>query len=125
MQDLIRLQQGIDTLSDNEFLKLIETFGKHKFGLILFKYFHDKLQRIEKYQDIDNGLSTVNTINNMIADIVTCRESDSSTTHYQISKQKRLKLDELPSAIISHISSFINFTNILNFEKCNRSIFVA
>ncbi len=73
MQDLIRMQENLDALSDSEFFQVIKTFDRHKFGGILFAYFYEKFKRIEEYQQINDELSTLNEINNIIADVITSR----------------------------------------------------
>eukprot|EP01084_Bolivina_argentea_P293844 505486_1 len=136
MEDLIRLRSGFEKLSDTEIVHLVKSFGKNNFASILFKYFLNELQSIDKCDDIDNKLSRVHQLNKIIGDTIRSREEHNdqeSNEQQQINEQqpnkmsrvKMLKLDQLPDVILSHVSSFFKLENLLNFEKSNRSIFIA
>eukprot|EP01084_Bolivina_argentea_P275587 470032_1 len=52
-------------------------------------------------------------------EIIRSRETQNDTN------EPHTNMDTLPNVLISSISSFLTFTDILNLEKCNRSIFIG
>eukprot|EP01083_Nonionella_stella_P150942 481629_1 len=125
MDQLIRYSQNAVDLDDKEFMKLTRDIGRDRLQNLMFNGLHNELQR--------NLLTNLKEINEMISKIQESRIENAVEPEFDDDKDMKpdenqsqpIHLADLASVIISEISSYLQFTDVLHFEKCNRSIFIG
>ena len=123
MDQLLRLNTSFDTLSNQEFKGFMDTIDKKTLTLFVFNHFQFQLKKATILEINNRILPEIQKLNNQIADIIRSREDESQDV--EGAPFEATKFDGLPSSIISHISSFMNFDGLIKFEKCNKHIFIA
>eukprot|EP01084_Bolivina_argentea_P262541 444013_1 len=133
MEQLIIFRKGIDTLDSIEFDNCIRlfltqcgaSFCRDTQVNIVFKLL---------YQDLnENKMKNVNTMNDIIKTITSSRciksneniDEDINNNTNSDEEYRNMKLDQLPEVIFHEISSYLHFSEALNFEKLNRTIFIG
>eukprot|EP01084_Bolivina_argentea_P272047 463093_1 len=121
METLLQFKTRMDQLDQIEFIDLIKTCDmKELISCSLFQYFHNKLNSTKSLKEIQNTIiPQIQKINDNMFAIITRREDECVT------ESAALNLNELPAVMISSISSFLPFSDVLNLEKCNKSIFIG
>eukprot|EP01084_Bolivina_argentea_P262820 444612_1 len=120
MDELFNLTAQLNTLSDIEFITFMKTFDKPTFISILFKYFQGQLQLCNHWQQIETEIiPNIKKINGAAAEIIQSREEKEN------SSEKQFKVDLLPPPLISLISSWLDLQTTLQFEVCNKAIFIG
>ncbi len=123
MQKLILFRQQIESLNDEELNQCITSFGRNKIESLLFKGLFEEL--------IFNKMDSLNKMNGIISQIKQCRKpkttnnNNNNNNNDDDSVQISIKLNELPNVMISEISSFLQFSDQLQFEQANRAIFIG
>eukprot|EP01084_Bolivina_argentea_P288306 494809_1 len=119
MEVLLQLTSDIKMLTDDEFQLFVQSFDRDSFTQIIFAYFNHEIkscQDIEKYNN--QIIPSIEKTSDRIVEIIRSREKAEQAGSF-------VKLDKLPNAMISKISSFLDFDSTLDFEQCNKSIFIG
>eukprot|EP01084_Bolivina_argentea_P069788 126913_1 len=124
MEHLIQLQSSIATLTNDELVSLIQSFGREYLTTILYNHFYHSFNKSQSQSEFHNTISNIRTINDKISEIISLRKSNSIENELELELQP-LQIDELPLIMISKISSFLQFNDLKSFELCNRSIFIG
>eukprot|EP01083_Nonionella_stella_P074677 202647_1 len=134
MEELIRFRSQIDLLSDQEFITFSKSFGRQFVCNLLFEYFLKQLINTKNYQQWQQDvLPHIRTKTCLIQKIIDSRDrhvhdkaaSNNSLQEIPEKEPNQLDLDDLPTIMISHISSFLNLEDTLRFEKANRHAFIG
>eukprot|EP01084_Bolivina_argentea_P156073 271979_1 len=128
MEHLIQLKSGVETLSTDEFIELVQSFGKDYFTTILFDHFNHYFTNSQSQREFNNTISNIRAFNKEISNIVSSRTPNAIMNAQEQElglKLKPIQIDEIPSVIISQISSYLLFDDLKSFEMCNRSIFTG
>eukprot|EP01084_Bolivina_argentea_P069789 126915_1 len=128
MENLVKLMNGIELLTNNEFIDFIQLFGKDYFATLLFNHFYDNFTHSESQSVFNDTITEIKTFNDHIMHVISLRTTNPIETEHnkqQESELQPIQMDELPSVMISKISSFIQFEDLKSFELCNRSIFIG
>eukprot|EP01084_Bolivina_argentea_P043109 79445_1 len=113
MDALITYQEGMDSLSDNEYLQCINMIGRKAMSQTMFNGLYQQMH--------NNKMSTISRISGIIKQIKDMREDNNDVMH----SHEKTQIDDIPSALLSEISSFLSFNDKIQFEQCNRSLFIG
>ncbi len=103
-------------LRNNEFITLVESFGKDYVTTFLFNHFYHCLTNLQEFNNLILNIISLRTPNAI-------KEGTEQEPELK-SEPEPIQLNEFPSVIISKISSYLLFKNLKSFETCNRSIFM-
>eukprot|EP01084_Bolivina_argentea_P129854 229307_1 len=142
MEQLVLFRKRIDSLNTEEYQQCIKSFleqcttsfDRHSILKILFNTLHEEIN--------NNKINNVNKMNDIITEIIASRNiyavtkeeddfnheiiNNNNLNALEIDNKKIcLKLCDIPSDLLFNISSYLTFKEILQFETCNRSIFIG
>ena len=126
MEHLLTLKSGLDELTKDECINIVACFKKKSIAKMLFQYFHLRLNQAASVSDLnDNIISKMHELNANITTIIASRENQIEQKSLEEYDDERNNLNFLPSLTIAAISSFLAFGDVINLEKCSKSIFIA
>ena len=130
MEHLLKFKTGIDSLNDKEMKKVINSLSRQYLTDLLFKYFHSQLKNGESFGHLNNMIiPEMQTFHNKISQQIQARKCESKQgddiDDDLEQEMEPIHFDEIPSVIISAISSFMEFDQLLNLEKCSKVIFIG
>eukprot|EP01084_Bolivina_argentea_P101921 182656_1 len=119
METVLQVTNQLEMLTDIEFATFINTYGRQRITNLIFEHYHNQLTQIEAINDLKHSfVPEVNKLNDQIRQIIRSRKNKPK-------QPQQYKLDTICNEMISYISSYLDLPNILNFEKCSRSIFIG
>ena len=130
MEHLLRFKTGIDSLNGREMKKVINSLSRQYLTFILFNHFHSKIINAESFGHLNNMIvPEIQAFNNKISKQIQARKSkpkqgDDIDDDLE-QEMEPIHFDEIPPVIISNISSFMQFKDLLNLEKCSKVIFLG
>ena len=119
MEKLILLRQGTRRLNDHEFKSLLTNIGRDKVTTLLFKQLLHQFNTNQSEEDIDEIQSNISQIIHQRKD-----EMNASTDGIE-EKSSPISIEDLPNEMLSEISTFLRFDELLNFEKVSRALFIG
>ena len=126
MEHLLTLKSGLDELTKDECISILACFNKMSISTMLFQYLHLRLNQAASVSDLnDDVISKMHELNANITTIIASREDHIEQKSLEEYDDERNNLNFLPSLAIAAISSFLAFGDVINLEKCSKSIFVA
>eukprot|EP01083_Nonionella_stella_P033216 90939_1 len=125
MEQLLRFRSGMDRLSDKEFTTFIQTIDRKSICALIFNGFRYGLQCIQRLDEIDNIMLSSQQLNQKISQIIASRQRNKTKSEEEDEEVIVDKIDKLPLVMISEISSFLKYESMINFELCNRTIFIG
>ena len=129
MESLISLTKTIDSLDDEDYRSFISIVDLRQVTSFSFKSLFRQLK-----DDCDQLQTQINELNDIVRAVLESklqRDPVQMTPALQpkngadIPTADPIKMDNLPDALLSEISSYLLFTDQLNFEKTDRSNFVG
>eukprot|EP01084_Bolivina_argentea_P069786 126908_1 len=114
MEELIKFRQFADKMSQDEFEsimpKITQILGKEELISLLFNHFQDNINNFNN----ETTRAKLTKINQQISNN-TCI----------ISLGELPQIDKIPEAVINNIASYLDIRSYSQFERCNRTIFIA
>lgn len=129
MEHLLNFKWRMKELSKEEFAKFIITYD-HKVIIDLFyNLFFVAFIAMKNSRSFEDNIATMKDMITRADEIIQERnvpsaehdgDKDNDTNYHKV-----IKVDELPLPLISSISGFLPFDDVLNFEKSNKRIFIG
>eukprot|EP01084_Bolivina_argentea_P291191 500454_1 len=117
MDTLIAFRQEIDSLTDLEYQQCIELIGRKLITSLIFIGLHQQIHQDKK----NNNLSKILEI---VTQIKESRENE-EYTDLPLNNGHNYQLDDIPSVLLSEISSFLTLNDKIRFEQTNRSVLIG
>eukprot|EP01084_Bolivina_argentea_P291192 500455_1 len=117
MDKLIEFCQEIDSLTDLEYQQCIELIGRKLITSLIFIGLHQQIHQDKK----NNNLSKILEI---VTQIKESRENE-EYTDLPLNNGHNYQLDDIPSVLLSEISSFLTLNDKIRFEQTNRSVLIG
>eukprot|EP01084_Bolivina_argentea_P042824 78939_1 len=125
MDSLITFCNEISCLTDAEYQQCITSINRNILTSIIFSGLYSQIS--------DNKIHNVQQINKIITQIKDTPEKIDNETDQDVylpltnnnNQTDSIQLDNIPSALLSEISSFLVFDDKVRFEQTNRLIFIG
>ena len=130
MEHLLKFKMRMSLLTTEEFNQLLTSFDKDYLINVLFKLLHQSFIPKSKCLSFKDNVSFINNTIQKIDKIIYSRENNHNEHDDDLdidiqTSNKVIKLDELSLPIISLISGFLQFKDMISFEKTNKTIFIG
>ena len=129
MEHLLRFRAGIHSMSSSE-LGTLDT--KHLAPVIdnLFMHFTSKLNSASSWMEVNTIIAKVRQLNCKINDIINARPHSNAAACTGIPNDGQREpgfkqVEDLPAVMISSVASFLQFEDLMAFERCSRRIFLG
>eukprot|EP01084_Bolivina_argentea_P041395 76363_1 len=128
MEELIRFRYQIDSLTDDAYNKFSTKIqqSRSSFSTILFNHFKHQMEHNQC-----NSATQINVyqVNEELKQIITSTKFKSNDIDknnvINVPSQNNKNINNLSHDLIANIASYLPFSEHIEFEKCNRFIFVS
>eukprot|EP01083_Nonionella_stella_P073065 197308_1 len=121
MERIFQLSRLVDKLSNKEFMQWLNHYDKNVLSTLLVNGLFYELEHSQSLSQWNqDSAPKLRQMHENVGDIICKRKKDIAEEDV-----KPLNVDTLPNEMIAHISTFLKFSELLTFEKCNKSILIG
>ena len=136
MEEFFRLKTRLESLSKNEFITFIKSQDHRCIMHLLFHALSKQLLTITDTEEYRATVLMMKQMTSKIDNIIYSRDNN-KTQHEEEEEEEedidininpttsKINLNKLSSILVSHISGYLQFKDLISFEKVNRNTFIA